>query len=75
MNTSFVPTPRNQTFLIHQIQKGGVNKTKVINKALDLYRKYTLAADLKASFSAQTDEDVAEAMSDFEDYLKIVDEN
>ncbi len=73
MTTSFIPNERNQQFMSTLIQKGQ-KKTQIVNKALDLYRKYYLAKDLQESFSAQTDEDVAEAMSDFEDYLRIVDE-
>ncbi len=73
MTTSLVLTAFNQQFVMSRVQQTGMTKTKIINHALDLYRKHLLQKDLVEGFSEQTDEDVAEAMSDFEDYLKIVD--
>ena len=73
MTTSLVLTAFNQQFVMSQVQRTGMTKTKIINHALDLYRKNLLQKDLVEGFSEQTDEDVAEAMSDFEDYLKILD--
>lgn len=73
MVTSFIPTDSNQQFITSQSERGKVSKTSIINNALDLYRKFIIARDLKAGFSEQTDEDVEEAMVNFEDYLKIVD--
>lgn len=49
------------------------SKSSVVTHALDLYRKFRLKKELREAAKAQTKEDVEEAMSDFEDYLKIVD--
>lgn len=39
----------------------------------NMYRKYQLKSQIQQGFKSQTKEDLAEAMSDFADYLTIVD--
>ena len=73
--TSIILNANNQAFVTQQSKQNAITKTKIINQALDLYRKYTLKKDLVKGFSQQTNEDVTEAMSDFEDYLKIIESN
>lgn len=45
----------------------------VVDCALDLYRKYKIKKELMEEASLETEEDVKEANSDFDDYLNIVD--
>ncbi len=73
MVTSLILTPPNQQFVESEARRNDLTKTKVINEALELYRKYKLKKELVEGFSNQTDEDVAEAMENFDDYLAIVD--
>lgn len=73
MVTSLILTEPNAQFVSSEARRNSLTKTHIINQALDLYRKYQLKKDLVEGFSSQTKEDVAEAMSDFEDYLRIVD--
>lgn len=73
MTVSLNLTQPNAQFVETEVRNRQLTKTRIINQALDMYRKYQLRKDLIEGFSAQTDEDVAEAMSDFEDYLRIVD--
>ncbi|GEM_PF-5979479 len=47
--------------------------SQLADEAINLYRKYRLKKELQEAFSSQTDEDAKEAMSDFNDYLTIVD--
>lgn len=71
--TSFILNKQNHNFLMGYVKKNSITKTQVINYALDLFRKYNLKKELIEGFSQKTQEDVDEAMSDFEDYLSIVD--
>ena len=71
--TSFILNIKNHEFISRMVSHENITKTEVINHALDLYRKYMLKKELVEGFSRQTDEDVREAMSDFNDYLSIVD--
>ena len=53
------------------------NQTKTpisqhLERALDFYRKFVTWQDLQEAGSEQTKEDVSEAMSDFGDYLNII---
>lgn len=73
MTVSCILTPSNQEFVMEQVTKQKT-KTAVINEALDFHRKYLLKKDLMEGFAEQTDEDVAEAMANFGDYLKIIDD-
>ena len=69
--TSFAITSENNIFL----KKYATNKSAFINKALETYKKYILLKELKKGFTSQTEEDVIDSMSDFENYLSIVDNN
>lgn len=73
MTTSLVLTEPNARFVSVEARNKAMTKTSIINHALDLYRKYQLKKDMIEGFSRQTKEDLAEAMSDFDDYLRIVD--
>jgi len=73
MTTSLVLTESNARFVKTEAKNREMTKTRIINRALDMYRKYQLRKELIEGFSSQTDEDVAEAMENFDDYLRIVD--
>lgn len=73
MTTSLVLTEPNAQFVMSEVRRRSMTKTHIINQALDMYRKYKLRKDLIEGFSSQTKEDVAEAMENFDDYLRIVD--
>ena len=73
MTTSLVLTESNAQFVMSEARRNAMTKTRIINQALDMYRKYKLRKDLIEGFSSQTKEDVAEAMENFDDYLRIVD--
>ena len=70
---SFIPNTKNREFLAKMTEGRKLPKTQVINHALDLMRRYTLKKELMEGFSLQREEDVLESMSDFNDYLAIVD--
>ncbi len=72
-STSIILNNQNQQFLSYFIDINSTTKTNVINNALDLFRKYNLQKELIVGFSKKTNKDVSDAMSDFEDYLSIVD--
>ena len=65
-NQAFV----DQYIAIHQ----KANKSALVNKALELFRKYCLQKELIESVMADEDGDRELADVDFKDYLKIVDE-
>lgn len=73
MTISFVLTSANQAFISNYLLRAGMNKTQIMNNALDLYRKLALQKDLMEGFAEQSDEEVGEAMSDFDDYLVNID--
>ena len=73
MTTSLILSEPNARFVSSEAEKRAMTKTRIINHALDLYRKYELQRELIEGFSSQTEEDLVEAMSDFDDYLRIVD--
>lgn len=73
MTTSLVLTEPNARFVKAEAKNRAMTKTRIINQALDLYRKYQLKKEMVEYFENQTDADVAEAMENFDDYLRIVD--
>lgn len=73
MTVSLILSTPNAQFVEMEVRNRHLTKTRIINQALDMYRKYMLQKDMVEYFENQTDEDVAEAMSDFDDYLRIVD--
>lgn len=73
MTTSLVLTEPNARFVQSEVRRGEITKTRIINQALDMYRKYRLKKEMVEYFENQTAEDVAEAMENFDDYLRIVD--
>ena len=73
-STSLLLEDRNYDFLNTITKQRSVTKTHVINKALELYRKYSLRSSLREGFSSQDDEDVLLASLDFDDYQKIIEE-
>jgi len=67
-------TTQNLSFVQEEAKNKRKTKSEIIDAALDLYRKFKLKQDLVEGFSKQTNEDANEAMSDFADYFKIIDE-
>ena len=51
------------------------NRSEVIDKILSKYRKYLLKKEVEASFSAQNQEDLELANSDFSNYLTLIEKN
>ena len=51
------------------------NRSEVIDKILSEYRKYLLKKEVEASFSAQNQEDLELANSDFSNYLTLIEKN
>lgn len=49
------------------------SKSEIVDSIVNAYRKYKLKKDIIAGFKSQTKEDVMDAMSDFDDYLDIID--
>lgn len=64
----------NIQFLDSMATEHGAGKSSIVEKALDYYRRYTLKKGLIEGFSVQDKEDKNSAMSDFADYLTILDE-
>ena len=48
------------------------SKSDIVDYALKAYRKFRLKNDIIAGFKKQTKKDVSDAMSDFGDYLNLV---
>lgn len=71
MTTSFILNERNYQFLSTYTKDHSLSKSRAINHAIDMYRKYVLQKEMRKGFSKQTEADVADAMSDFSDYIKI----
>ena len=61
----------NLQFVEKIAKKEKKSKSEIIDYALEIYRKFRLKSDIMAGFKNQTEEDAADAMSDFSDYLKI----
>lgn len=51
------------------------NRSELINKILSEYRKYLLKKEIEAGFSAQDQEDIELANSDFSNYLTLIEKN
>ena len=62
----------NWQFIEGISQKEKRTKSEIIDYVLDLYRKYQLKSQIQRGFKSQTKEDTTEAMSDFSDYLAII---
>ena len=62
----------NLQFVEKIAKKEKKSKSEIIDYALEVYRKFSLRNDIIAGFKNQTEEDVSDAMSDFKDYLKLV---
>ena len=63
----------NSSFLDSLAQEKALPRSVVINRLVDAYRKQVLKKRIVEGFSAQTADDVADAMSDFGDFLSITD--
>ncbi len=50
------------------------SKSEIVDNILNAYRKYKLKKDIIEGFKSQTKEDVIDVMSDFDDYLSIIDQ-
>ena len=50
-----------------------ISHSSLVDEALDNYRKYVLRKELREGFSEQDDQDIKDSMSDFQDYLSIID--
>ncbi|MEA2064756.1 MAG: hypothetical protein U9O66_00470 [Patescibacteria group bacterium] len=48
------------------------SKSEIVDYALEIYRKFRLRNDIIAGFKNQTEEDVLDVMSDFKDYLNLI---
>lgn len=48
------------------------SKSEIVDNILNVYRKHKLKNDIMEGFKSQTKEDFSNAMSDFEDYLDII---
>ncbi len=65
---SFRPETKNLEFL----QSVKVPKTKLLNSALEMYRKYLLRKEIREWFSLQTEEDLDLCNTDFWEYISII---
>lgn len=63
----------NLQFVEKIAKKEKKSKSEIIDYALGVYRKFRLKSDIMAGFKNQTEDDAADAMSDFSDYLKLAD--
>lgn len=72
MTTSFILDRQNYQFLSTYTKKQSLSKSRAINYAIDMYRKYILQKEMREGFSKQDTEDLHDAMSDFSDYIKII---
>ncbi len=50
------------------------SKSEIVDNILNAYRKYKLKKDIIEGFKSQTKEEVIDVMSDFDDYLSIIDQ-
>ncbi|MFH1412629.1 MAG: hypothetical protein ABIG10_01195, partial [bacterium] len=50
-------------------------RSEVIDDILSKYRKFILRKEIEAGFKAQTKEDLENSMSDFSDYLALIEKN
>ncbi|MFC1613461.1 hypothetical protein ACFL23_03970 [Patescibacteria group bacterium] len=50
-----------------------ISRSEMVDNLLNIYRKYKLKKDIVAGFKSQTKEDAIDSMSDFGDYLDIID--
>ena len=48
------------------------SKSEIVDRVLSMYRKFKLKKDVIAGFKSQTKADVQDAMSDFNNYLSII---
>ena len=62
----------NLQFVEKIAKKEKKSKSEIIDYALKIYRKFKLRNDIIVGFKNQTQEDVLDAMSDFGDYLKVI---
>ncbi|MCF7794761.1 hypothetical protein K9M50_00165 [Patescibacteria group bacterium] len=51
------------------------NRSELIDKILSEYRKYLLKKEIEAGFSAQDQNDLELANSDFSNYLTLIEKN
>lgn len=65
--TSFAATERNQFFL-----NSASNKSQLINEALDAYRKYKLAKEMREGKEMEDKEDSELANMGMKDYFDII---
>ena len=66
-------TDPNQKFLDQYSSRNKTPKSALINKALDLFRKYWLQKELQGMAKANEKEDRTLAEVDMRDYLKLID--
>lgn len=62
----------NVLFLEQLAERRHTTVSEQLEKAINWYRKFILWQDFQEGFSEQTQEDVRDAMSDFEDYLSMI---
>jgi len=63
----------NLQFINDYAKKQKMTRSEIVDQIVEMYRKYKLKSNIMAGFKSQNKEDLNEAVSDFSDYLKIVD--
>ncbi len=79
MVTKISPTsvrlePSNQLFLKLYVKNSKISESELMNKALDLYRKYCLRKELMAESEEDQARDKKMAAEDFDSYHQIIHE-
>lgn len=66
---------QNNLKFIEKISKQSKkSKSEIVDNILNTYRKYKLKKEIEEGFKNQTKEDLMDAMSDFQDYLNIIEQ-
>ncbi len=63
----------NLQFINDYAKKQKMTRSEIVDQVIEMYRKYKLKNSIIAGFKSQSKEDINDTMSDFSDYLKIVD--
>jgi len=71
--TSFTLRKDNLRFLDTIAKAKDKSRSDIVDSILGAYRKFRLKKEIMAGFGKQSHEDISDAMSDFRDYLTIID--
>jgi len=63
----------NLQFVNDVAKRDKKTRSEIVDALIDAYRKYRLKKGIIAGFKSQSTADVTEAMSDFSEYLTVVD--